>query len=124
MKAKSNDDVSQAKSVARSVTRASKSIVYGVSKPGKTSMALLAYAGRRNQKNVVKGSEPANRNIAKGKAGTKTKAKNTLKKQQVRKTKRTLVEQIKAPMTTAEARALTKALHAADRPTRKLPPRP
>ncbi|MGW4775137.1 hypothetical protein ACWEPA_00575 [Streptomyces filamentosus] len=124
MRAKSNDDLSRAESVARSVSRASKTIVWGISKPGKTSTALLTYAGRRNQKNVVKGSEPANRNITKGGADTRLKAKNRLQKQQVRKVKRTLIEQIKAPMTAAEARALTKVLHAADRPTRKLPPRP
>ncbi|MFF0482477.1 hypothetical protein [Streptomyces sp. NPDC004435] len=123
MRAKSNDDLSRAESVARSVSRASKTIVWGISKPGKTNTALLTYAGRRNQKNVVKGSEPANRNITKGGADPRLKAKNRLQKQ-VRKVKRTLIEQIKAPMTAAEARTLTKALHAADRPTRKLPPRP
>ncbi|MEU0060460.1 hypothetical protein [Streptomyces sp. NPDC006334] len=122
MRAKSNDDVSRADSVARSVGRASKAVVWGISKTGKTSMALLAYAGRRNQRNAVKGAEPTNRNVSKGGAGTRLKAKNTLQKPG--KTRRTLVQQIKAPMTTAEARTLTKALHASDRPTRKLPPRP
>ncbi|MFD7959234.1 hypothetical protein ACFV5J_00315 [Streptomyces zaomyceticus] len=124
MRTKSNDDMSRAETVARSVLRASELVVWGASKVGKTSMALLAYAGRRNQRNVAKGSEPANRSITKGGVGTRLKAKNTLRKPQVRKAKRTLVEQIKAPMTAAEARTLTKALHAADRPTRKLPPRP
>ncbi|MCZ2524363.1 hypothetical protein [Streptomyces sp. HB2AG] len=123
MRAKSNDDASRAKTVARSVSRASKSIIWGTSKPGKTSSALLAYTGRRNQKNVVKGAQPANRSITKGEVGATLKVKNRLQPQ-ARKTRPTLMEQIKAPMTAAEARALTKALHAADRPTRKLPPRP
>lgn len=124
MRAKSNDDASRAESVARSVRRASKSIILGTSKPGKTSSALLTYTGRRNQKSVVKGSQPANRNITKSGVGATQKVKNRLQKPQVRKTRPTLIEQIKAPMTAEEARTLTKALHAADRPTRKLPPRP
>ncbi|AVZ75571.1 hypothetical protein SLUN_28560 [Streptomyces lunaelactis] len=124
MKAKSNDEANQAKTLAGSVRRASKSIVWNTSKAGKTSMALLTSAGRRNQKTVVKGSKLANSSITKGGIGTRVKVKNALKKPPARKPRPTLIEQIKAPMTAAEARRLTEALHASDRPTRKLPPRP
>lgn len=124
MKAKSNDEANRAKALAGSVRRASKSIVWSTSKAGKTSTALLASAGRWNPKSVVKGSKLANSSITKGGIGTCGKAKNALKKPPARKPRPTLIEQVKAPMTGAEARRLTEALHASDRPTRKLPPRP
>ncbi|MGW7363201.1 hypothetical protein ACWGI8_07185 [Streptomyces sp. NPDC054841] len=124
MKARSNDETNQAKAIAGSVRRASKSMVWHTTKTGKTNMALLTEAGRRNRKASVKGAKLANASVAKGVVGARVTVKKVLKKPAAKRPRPSLIEQVKAPMTSAEARKLTKALHAPDRPTRKLPPRP
>ncbi|WP_405801097.1 hypothetical protein OG291_08825 [Streptomyces halstedii] len=56
--------------------------------------------------------------------GAKPKSKSIKVKQGKAKSKKPLINLLKAPMTRAEAKALGEAVRAVDGPRRKLPPRP
>lgn len=125
VKARSGDATNQAKTVAGSVRRASKAIVWRTSKGKKTgNVTGLVGATRANRKAIVKPSKLASVSVIKS-ADARGAAKG-LKPVAAKKPRRVLplVEQIKAPMTRAEARRMTQRLQAPNRPTRKLPPRP
>ncbi|WP_328951334.1 hypothetical protein OG778_30280 [Streptomyces sp. NBC_00184] len=115
-----------ADNVAGAARRAYRLVNY-TSKGTKSSSydALLGRPFRRNRDLTIKAIQDALPGIGIVKTGSADTAKEVLKPKKAKKHRRpSLVEQIKAPMTKAEAQILSQRLNDPDRPKRKLPPRP
>ncbi|MEU1926630.1 hypothetical protein ABZ516_04495 [Streptomyces sp. NPDC019826] len=132
MKRRRNDEETSATSVAGSVNRAVKGGIVRHTSKGKKSDTLVNLTGiRENRIAKIKPPRltPSHMKVLQGsrfpESALKTKVKvKTKGKPGKSKRKASLIEQIRAPLTRAEARKLSQDLQAPNRPTRKLPPRP
>ncbi|MFF9246838.1 hypothetical protein [Streptomyces globisporus] len=131
MKRRRNDEETSATSVAGSLNRAVKGGIVRHTSKGKKSDTLVNLTGiRENRMAKIKPPRltPSHVKDLQGSLfseSAKTKVKVKAKGKPAKsKRKASLIEQIRAPLTRAEARKLSQDLQAPNRPTRKLPPRP